>query len=371
MWRRCAADLLLALLLCGLPLGAIAQAPTKPEPPPPSADFIETEATPDEPLAKQFSLVRAAQSLDAGAINFAQERRCIQCHANLMYLVARPRLDRVAPMPPDMRRITEWIVETRWPQSGVLYDKLYRSHPAFRQAGLMSATEPIIVALGLSFSDAAAKSPLHPATQRALEMVIARQCKDGGFNAVGDGVRDMLREFDQAVLAALAIETAPGGFSQSDPARAALDGIRRYLAAQQPRTPYQQGMMLWLGWMTAREREEAAAALSGLQRSDGGWSLARLLGDNEKARTGTHATNAPSDGYGTGFAIFALRIAGVEASDARLQRGIRWLKSNQRESGRWFTRSLVGRKANLISNSGTAWAVMALDACGEILPARR
>jgi squalene-hopene/tetraprenyl-beta-curcumene cyclase len=68
----------------------------------------------------------------------------------------------------------------------------------------------------------------------------------------------------------------------------------------------------------------------------------------------------------TGFALFALRSAGVPSDDARVQRGVRWLNTNQRESGRWFTRSLVGRKANLISNSGTAWCVLALDACGEV-----
>jgi len=365
------AERLLALALCVASGRGFAQAPALPEPPAASAEFAEVPATPDEPLAQEFSLARAAQSLDAGAINFAQERRCIQCHANFMYLVARPLLTRVAPMPPDMRRFAEWIVETRWPKSGVLYDKLQRSHPAFRQPGLMSATEPILVALGLSFSDAAANAPLHPLTRQALETVIARQRDDGGFNAVGDGVRDMLREFDQAVFAALAMNAAPGGFAQTDYARIALDGIRRYLAAQPTRTPYQQGMMLWLGWMTASEREHAATALSKLQHDDGGWSLARLLTDSEKARTGIHAASASSDGYGTGFAVFALRKAGVAPDDPRLQRAIRWLKANQRESGRWFTHSLVGRRANLISNSATAWAVMALDACGEVLPPRR
>ncbi len=298
MWRSRHADLLLALLLGGA--SALAQAPEKPEPPPASTEFVEMPATPDEPLANEFSLTRAAQPLDAGAIVFAQERRCIQCQANLMYLVARPLLTMVAPMPPDMRRFAEWIVETRWPQSGIVYDKLTRSHPAFRVPNVKSATEPILVAHGLSFSDAAAKAPLHPLTRRALETVMARQCEDGGFNAVGDGVRDMLREFDQAVLAALAIMTAPDGFAKTDAARTALGGIRRYLATQPSRTPYQQGMMLWLGWMIPPEREQAGTALATLQRDDGGWSLARLLTDNEKTHTGVYVTDTPSDGSGTG-----------------------------------------------------------------------
>ena len=51
-------------------------------------------------------------------------------------------------------------------------------------------------------------------------------------------------------------------------------------------------------------------------------------------------TDPPSDGQQTGLAIVALREAGVPALDTQIQRGLRWLESNQRESGRWWTRSL-------------------------------
>ena len=40
-----------------------------------------------------------------------------------------------------------------------------------------------------------------------------------------------------------------------------------------------------------------------------------------------------------------------------------WLEGNQRESGRWFTRSLNDDKAHYIANAGTGFAVMALAAC--------
>jgi squalene-hopene/tetraprenyl-beta-curcumene cyclase len=42
----------------------------------------------------------------------------------------------------------------------------------------------------------------------------------------------------------------------------------------------------------------------------------------------------------TGLAIIALRKAGVPSSDPRIQRGVSWLLTNQRSSGRWWTRSL-------------------------------
>jgi squalene-hopene/tetraprenyl-beta-curcumene cyclase len=73
-----------------------------------------------------------------------------------------------------------------------------------------------------------------------------------------------------------------------------------------------------------------------------------------------------SDGYATGFVIFVARHAGLPATDARLQRGIAWLKSNQRASGRWFTPSQAWHTQNLIANAGTAYAVLALHACGVV-----
>ena len=72
-----------------------------------------------------------------------------------------------------------------------------------------------------------------------------------------------------------------------------------------------------------------------------------------------------SDGYGTGFVVFVLRRAGVPADDPAVARGVAWLKRHQRASGRWFTRSLNKDNEHFISHAGSAFAVMALAACGE------
>jgi squalene-hopene/tetraprenyl-beta-curcumene cyclase len=85
-------------------------------------------------------------------------------------------------------------------------------------------------------------------------------------------------------------------------------------------------------------------------------------------RDGVYHSTLESDGYATGFAVYVLRRAGVPAGDARVQRGISWLKTHQRQSGRWFTPSQAWHTQHLIANAGTAFAVLALDACGEIRP---
>ena len=60
-----------------------------------------------------------------------------------------------------------------------------------------------------------------------------------------------------------------------------------------------------------------------------------------------------------------LRGAGVPVNEPPIARGVAWLKSHQRESGRWFTRSLNKDNEHFISHAGSAYAVMALVACGE------
>jgi squalene-hopene/tetraprenyl-beta-curcumene cyclase len=114
--------------------------------------------------------------------------------------------------------------------------------------------------------------------------------------------------------------------------------------------------------MPAGEQKKTLDDLLKLQRPDGGWSLA-ALGDWEGYDGRANRPNAPSDGYGTGFVVYVLRQAGRAKDDPAVQKGVAWLKANQRESGRWFTQSLNTDRHHYISHAGTAFAVLALKAC--------
>ena len=125
-------------------------------------------------------------------------------------------------------------------------------------------------------------------------------------------------------------------------------------------------MLLWAdshlkGLIKPEDREETIQQLLGLQKSDGGWGLA-TLGDWKRGDKKEQDTKS-SDGYGTGFVIFVLRRAGVSADHPQIQKGIAWLKQNQRNSGRWFTRSLNKDSKHYISHAGTAFAILAISAC--------
>jgi squalene-hopene/tetraprenyl-beta-curcumene cyclase len=127
-------------------------------------------------------------------------------------------------------------------------------------------------------------------------------------------------------------------------------------------------MLLWASsYVTELQAEQEKTAtvteLLSLQKSDGGWGLATLgnwqRGDDLPQNTQT------SDGYGTGFVLYVLRRSGMLPSEEPLRRGVQWLKTHQRESGRWFTRSLYQDSMHYITHAGTAMAVMALAACDE------
>jgi squalene-hopene/tetraprenyl-beta-curcumene cyclase len=132
---------------------------------------------------------------------------------------------------------------------------------------------------------------------------------------------------------------------------------------------HNRAMLLWAstyvdGLMSDGQRREAIDGLLAMQKPDGGWALAAL--GNWKRSDDQEQDYETSDGYGTGFVIHVLRRAGVPAEDPRIQKGVVWLKTHQRASGRWFTRSPYRDRMHYISNAGTAYAILALDACGEI-----
>ena len=233
----------------------------------------------------------------------------------------------------------------------------------------------MVVAVPLAFNDAQTTRKLHPLTRQALDRMLTHQRADGGWNGIGGAERTFINEYEETLLAALGIAVAPEDYAKTESAATALDRIRAYCKMHPAVTPYQKGLLLWAarhvsGLLTDPERRAAAESLLALQHADGGWNLRGLLPDYDSWQSGKFAANLPSDGYGTGFVIFAARQAGVPADDPRLARGIAWLKANQRASGRWFTPSLNTYTAlNLPSNSGTAFAILALRECGE-MPAK-
>jgi squalene-hopene/tetraprenyl-beta-curcumene cyclase len=315
-------------------------------------DKAPSPNTPDEPLASAFSLARAADFLDRSALAWTEQRKCGSCHTTYSYLMARPALkERKAPAMAEVRRFFENRV-ANWGTAKPRWD-----------------TEVVATAVSLAINDAGTTGKLHPLTRQALDRMWTLQQKNGAWNWLR--LNNPPLEHDDyygAVWAAVGVGMAPDGYADTPKAKAGLEQLRRYLRAKPAPDLHHMAMLLWAaqhvgGLMTKDEQQATVGHLLKLQRPDGGWSLPSL-GDYRRYDKAKVGADAPSDGYGTGFVIYVLRQAGVPADDERIQRGVEWLKRNQRASGRWFTRSLTGDAHNYITDAGTAYAVLALRACG-------
>jgi squalene-hopene/tetraprenyl-beta-curcumene cyclase len=309
----------------------------------------------DEPLAKQLSLAKAADFLDAASLNWTRVRKCGTCHTNYAYLMARPLLkEGDAAGQDEIRKFFDNRV-THWDRGG-------------KGDAPRWDTEVVATAATLAIHDAQTTGKLHPLTRQALDRMWGLQKENGAWNWLKCNWPPQEHDdYYGAVYAALGLSLAPDGYAQSEKAAAGLDKLRRYLKTNPAPTLHHKAVLLWAsqrldGLMTPRLREATVKELLALQRPDGGWSLP-TLGDWTGFDQRPNDRTAPSDGYATGLVVYVLRQTGLPANHEAIQRGATWLKSNQRESGRWFTRSLNTDSYHFITHAGTAYAVMALKAC--------
>ncbi|MDZ4687867.1 MAG: squalene--hopene cyclase [Planctomycetaceae bacterium] len=350
--RSIATWLLYAILWCG---HCAASEPVTAE------NYVAPEAnSKDEPLAETYSLEAAARFLDAAAIDWTTKRTCFTCHTNYSYLMARPLISAApsdkAPAHTFVRAALETIVVDRWEKRGPRWP-----------------TEVVASGAILAFNDAHTTGKLHPASKQALDRMWTVQRADGSWKWLNCDYPPMESDDHYGVtIAAVGVGVAPDGYAQSPAAQAGLAKIKSYLRENPGEHLHQRAMVLWastylpdLELQTAAESSKCIDELLSLQHSDGGWSTA-ALGKWQRADH-TPQDTASSDGYGTGFVIYVLRRTGLPAEDPRLKKGIAWLKANQRASGRWFTRSLHQDSKHYLTHAGTAYACMALAACGETL----
>jgi squalene-hopene/tetraprenyl-beta-curcumene cyclase len=308
---------------------------------------------PEEPIRDEFSIDAAVRFLDTVALNWQTERKCFACHSDYAFLSTRPVVSWKTPAHEQLRSKLEQLAEN--PR-----DVKYR------------VTEAVMVASTLAQNDALTTGKLHPTTRKALDRMWTMQREDGGFDWMK--YNQPPSEIDDhygVTMAAIGAGVAPRGYAETPAAAAGLDKIRAYFENNPPANLHHRAMMLLAslnvdGIMTEPDRRLVVEDLLALQKPDGGWGVV-TMGNWERSDDKPRDMES-SDGYGTGFAIYVLRQAGVPAEDPRIQKGIAWLKTHQRASGRWFTRSMWKDGKHYITHAGTAYAILALAACGEIGP---
>jgi squalene-hopene/tetraprenyl-beta-curcumene cyclase len=146
--------------------------------------------------------------------------------------------------------------------------------------------------------------------------------------------------------------------------------LRAYLREQRAgQNLHNRAFLLWAsshleGVLTPEERKTVIADLLDAQRSDGGWRLASLGAFTRSDKTPQDET---SDGYATGLVLHVLQTAGVAKDDAKIAKGLSWLRANQSTTGEWRGSSL-NKKRDPASHTGrfmtdvaTAYAILALS----------
>lgn len=304
------------------------------------------KVTGDEPLAPQYSLGAAIEFMDRTSMAWTNQRKCFTCHTNFLHLVASVDLEK---RPPRFKAIEDALLEMvtqRWKTKGPRWD-----------------AEVVMSAVTLAMIDHRQKK-LRAPTRMALDRMWTAQREDGGFDWLKCGWPPMESDdFYGAAIAAVGVSATPDEYWNQQTTQASVKKLKTYLASSKESRLHHQAMLLWAekyrpGWLTQTKRDSIVASIKKLQRPDGGWNTPSL-GDWDRL-DGKQPDKETSDGYGTGFAVFVLQAAGEKPESPEILQGIKWLKENQRQSGRWYTRSTSRDNKHFLTHAGTAMAIMAL-----------
>ncbi len=322
----------------------------------------------DEPMRQKISVALATGYVEQGAVAWTRDQKCVTCHTNGTYMALRPSL--IGPLGKPSQEVRDFFVKLLRDGTGQLGTD--------RE---LEDSQLIYIARGLAEWDAHVSGELSADTSLALEQLFERQLPTGEWNAIRCWPPLESSAFQEATVAALAVGVAPGWLSglTDQTLKTGVKRLKDYLRKVEPPHDYGRTVLLWAsarlaGLLEEGEKAEIIEMIRRKQRADGGWSI-RTFAQPEQWGDGSRAkklrnekvfSNPPSDGHQTGLALIALREAGVSARDSAIRRGVQWLLRNQRQSGRWWTRSLNTDTYHFITYSGTLYPLVALHLSGAL-----
>ena len=357
------ATAILLLTFAGLPTVVEAETPQYE-----SGDIKIVAARADEPMRESFSLTAAKEYLAESSQAWTEKRNCVSCHTNGTFMQLAPSLGRL---------FTEQVESHR--KFFLLESSKFQRAPASAIKTGLKPTQLAYVASGLAAYDET-KGQLSPETKATLDLMLTVQSEDGSYSNLDCWPPFESSSYHGATVAAMALATAPGYLSQVNEAQQKqIEVLQNYLQKTKPPHDYGRLLLLqvgmkWKGLISDEIQQETIAMILKHQQKDGGWAMRTFAtpetwgGGSRKDKLNAEPNkDAPaSDGHQTGLAIMLLRESGTPADHPAIRAGIKWIKSNQRESGRWWTRSLNTDGPHFITYSGTFYPLRALQLCGEL-----
>ena len=131
-----------------------------------------TKIVEDEPVRNQLSLKEAALYLDRAALAWQKQKKCVTCHTNMPYLMARPALETIQKDSGEVRDFFESYLSEQWEIGSKSSEKPY---------------EAVVVATALTFNDVQKNRRLSKATLKTLDLMWTTQREDGGWEWIKCG----------------------------------------------------------------------------------------------------------------------------------------------------------------------------------------
>ena len=305
----------------------------------------------DEPRAQEWSQKKSEDFILTVATGWGKKHRCVTCHTNGLGLtaLAGSKDSRYQ----DLRTFAQGYLER------YLVDKE-------APKGRRGAVEGMVMTTAmLTISDMKSTGKLSAITRKALGWSFEEMSPSGSWEdwlQCGWPPFEVDEHFGVAVMA-LALGHTPASYRRTSSARSGTRRLLNWMKKNPPVNLHQKGMRMWAGKhlkgvLTTKNRKRWIDDLLAAQRADGGLAL-RDLGPQWRRADGSELDDA-SDAYATAFALHTLRQAGMSAEEPQLERMASWLKREQRESGRWFTRSPHRDGKHYVSHAATSLAIMAL-----------
>ncbi len=347
-----------------------------------SGDIRVSLPSANEPRVAEFgqaSIKAAAKYLEDGAICWVREKTCVNCHTTGPYLSERTAW--ITQFGPPSEEVRDQFIEAVPKEIKLMKETATKSGHKHYPSTFTSVWR----SLGLAEWDKHVTGKLSEHTDRSLRDMFERQSANGAFVSHGEvEVPHITTDFELSLQAARAITAAPGWLTglQDEILLGKVEKFKTWLKQPELKNDFDRVLRLQLAHylpelVPQAERDAALTLLSSKQHADGGWSTRDMSTLNdwhfEMSDFVTNLiTNLPdaakpeSDAYMTALAIVLMRQNNVPATDERIQRGLAWLKREQRVSGRWWMESLYRGNYYYITYIATTEAMKALALCGEL-----
>ena len=303
---------------------------------------------------------------------------CMSCHTTLPYALARPELrdllDERAPSAAEEKILGNLLTRARsWRDVEPWYPDQTRGVPKTSES---RAIEAVMNALVLSRRDARA-GRVSDDLKTAFTVMWSLQMKTGSETGAWTWLNFRMEPWESpnspyfgASMAALAVGSAPEGYGAAPEIADRVNALRGYFQKQHDAVSLLNQLYgLWASsrvpsLLTDEQRRATIDAAFARQQPDGGWSTVAI---GTYTRMDKSESDARTDGFATALATLALQAAGVPRTDARLAKGLDWLRRGQdRTSGRWIAvspnkeRDPQSDPGKFMSDAATAYAVLSL-----------